>query len=747
MFLIRISTFALWLCLVAVLTPDTVHAEKSYVGAEACRGCHASQYEAWRGSDHFQSMLPATTDHVRGDFSDQRITLGGRTTRFFKAQGKYFIETPNEQGKATKYPVIYTFGYFPLQQYLLETEKGRLQAFDIAWDARPEAEGGQRWYQLQDEAVTDPEHPFFWTGYYQNWNSRCASCHSTNLQKNYDPSTQRFNTSYSDVNVACESCHGPGSEHLALAKAGVLEKQGSGLAALGEQIAFHFGADDAIARPETPATMSRTLDTCGGCHSRRGELNDTTAAKPYHDRFQLEGVEEPLYFSDGQIRDEVFVLGSFLQSKMAQAGVTCTHCHDPHSNQTILPGAQVCSTCHQASVFESDTHTNGHKEADCLDCHMPERIYMQVDARRDHRFHRPDNQHPNSSAPCRACHEDKSPQWLTQALTEWPRRNAASPDSLGDWARINHQLANQSVADVEAAVIGLKNQKWPALLNVALGFKLAGIAPAEAATSAQQLAQSDDPIARRGAAQIAMRLPEETQRKVLTELMDDPSAAVRAEVANAILALPPGVFDSKRTEALLSEYEAQLNQNLDHPGPNLGIAQLAVRRGQPIIAKQAFERAIDIAPAQVSARLSYAEFLRSMGNAKGATRQLERALAIAPDVASVQFAVGLSKIRDKAYQQAIPHLARAAQAEDATPHFAFVYAVALWQTGKRDEAIDALKLSTSRWPEHYDMLVTLAKYAYQQQDSVTFLKVMDKLKQRYPEDATVRQMERLSQGN
>ena len=105
-------------------------------------------------------MQPADENVVLGDFSGTKYIFGKRTSRFFVKDGKYLIETLNDQGKQQTYPVRYVFGYRPLQQYLLETEPGRLQAFDVAWDTRPGSEGGQRWYQLQDESVTDPEHPF-----------------------------------------------------------------------------------------------------------------------------------------------------------------------------------------------------------------------------------------------------------------------------------------------------------------------------------------------------------------------------------------------------------------------------------------------------------------------------------------------------------------------------------------------------------------------------------------------------------
>ncbi|MDG6098427.1 tetratricopeptide repeat protein [Alteromonas sp. ZYF713] len=719
-------------------------AEATFVGAKTCATCHSDETNAWRQSDHYRSMLPATADTVLGSFENTEFTAGNRTTRFFKNQNDYYIETPNDDGESQIFEVKYTFGFNPLQQYLLKTERGRLQAFDIAWDNRSEAEGGQRWYQLQDNTVTDPEHPFFWTGYYQNWNSRCASCHSTNLEKHYDPAMQQFSTTYSDVNVACESCHGPGSDHIDLVKSRQVSAETHGLKELGKQIAFHFTPGDPIARPTEPADSELVLDTCGGCHSRRGEISEPTVDLDYHDLYQLEFLRDQLYFSDGQIRDEVFVLGSFLQSKMARAGVTCSHCHDPHTNKLRLPEAQICSTCHLPSVFASESHTNNHADANCLDCHMPQRTYMQIDERRDHRFHRPSTLHPNSASVCQSCHVGETQAWFDKALKAWPKRNGASYDLSGQWAKLNRGLTEQPASMLPEAVAFVSESALPSLQRIALLEKVAVAAPDEAVEGVLSMVKDDDPMARRGAAQIALSLPPAPQRTILLSLIDDPVTAVRAEVANSILALPVEAFTGAKVEALLSEYQQILSNSLDHPGPNLGIAQLALRRGDADTAGKAYERAISIAPDLVSARLSYADFLRNTGNMAQARLQLEKALVIAPELAGVQFAFALQKIRDKQYEQALPYLQRAAVGDDATGHFAFVYAVALWQTGQRDSALTTLVDANERWPRYYDILVTGAKYSYQVRNVRQFQLFLNELSEYYPKDQATQQLQQLT---
>ena len=721
---------------------SSVNASENYAGAKACITCHKAQGDAWLNSDHYQSMQPADENVVLGDFSGTKYIFGKRTSRFFVKDGKYLIETLNDQGKQQTYPVRYVFGYRPLQQYLLETEPGRLQAFDVAWDTRPGSEGGQRWYQLQDESVTDPEHPFFWTGYYQNWNSRCAACHTTDFEEQFNSETNQYHSTWTDVNVACESCHGPGQEHIQSITDKTYSSDHTGLKDLGEKLIFHFSDGDPIARlQQSPQGPSLALDTCGACHSRRSELQEPSGTEPYHQQFQLEGLNEPLYFSDGQIREEVFVLGSFLQSKMAEAGVTCTNCHDPHTGKTPLPGAQVCSTCHAPTVFAAPEHTNGHEGADCLDCHMPERIYMGVDARRDHRFHRPSPKHPNSSSPCKTCHEDASEGWLTNALKAWPKRKGASPDTLGEWAALNQRLSALDVTAVNAASNLLNNGSLPSLEEAALVEKMVVIAPQRMLEKVSGMTDDDDPIIRQSAARAAASLPEASQYQLLLKLSQDPIRSVRAEVASTLLSLSPQWFSrAPQLTALLEEYQQLLRDSQDHPGANLGLAKIASLQQQIPVAIKHYELALQIDPQHIPSLLSYSDFLRSFGNEDKARRQLELALRYGSDMAAVQFSYGLQKIRDKAYQQALPHLTKAANSTEAIPRYAFVSAVALWQLNYRKDAITVLAEAHTRWPGNYDILVTWAKYAYQLRDVTALKTAVKALGEYYPNDATYKQL-------
>ena len=159
-------------------------------------------------------MQEATQATVLGDFADASFTQYGVTSKFFRKDGRFFVRTDGADGALADFEVKYTFGVHPLQQYLIGFPDGRMQALSIAWDARPREQGGRRWFHLYPDERIDHHDPLHWTRLSQNWNFACAECHSTNLRRNYDAQGDRFATTWSDLSVGCESCHGPGSDHV-----------------------------------------------------------------------------------------------------------------------------------------------------------------------------------------------------------------------------------------------------------------------------------------------------------------------------------------------------------------------------------------------------------------------------------------------------------------------------------------------------------------------------------------------------
>ena len=685
-----------------------------YVGAAACGGCHPAQLAAWRRSDHFQSMRGADEGTVLGDFSDVRVTFNGTETRFLRRGDAHFVETAGDGGERGMYPVRYAFGWRPLQQYLVDAGGGRLQAFDIAWDTRSVDEGGQRWFHLQPEETITPGHPFFWTGHAMNWASHCADCHSTNVVKTPDAKAGGFGIEYAEANVACEACHGPADEHVRLARSGSLaavRHAGFG-AGPARRIAWRLLPDDRIATPQGPGD-AREIDMCGGCHALRTPLVADTAGKPFHEAYRIEFVDEAHYFADGQIREESFVLGSFLQSRMHGRGVTCGDCHDPHSGTLVAEGDGVCAQCHRAEAYDARAH-HGHAPGGpggaCVDCHMPARTYMGVDDRRDHSFPIP---RPSLSAElgvpnaCTGCHEGRTAAWASAMLREW---GFAERDH---WGRLLRRL-RQGDPQAAPALLALIADPTPAALVKASLLAASGnLPPASVQTPLSRGLADLDPLIRRGAAAGIRGLPAPAQWQLLRARVTDGSTGVRFEVATALAgllpALPRGAHEALRE--LFVEHRRSMEASADLSASQRALARLDQALGRSAAARQAFERALAIDPANVPALVDYADFVRRSGGDEAQVGALlRRASTVAPGNTVVNAALGLHLVRSGRGSEGLAALATAGTARDAAPRFIYMYAVGLDSSGDRAAAIATLRRGIERWPWDLDMLATLVLY-------------------------------------
>ena len=459
--------------------PKAAAAPPSFVGSAKCAGCHPKETEAYRASDHARAMEPATDQTVLGSFNEARITHRGVTSTFFRRDGKFLVRTDGPDGKLGEFEITYTFGVDPLQQYLIPFPGGRLQALGLAWDTRPRAQGGQRWFHLYPQEALRPPTPLHWTGREQTWNFQCAECHSTDLRKRYDLATNTYATAWAELTVSCEECHGPGSAHVAWAEARPAGAPPAPGSATG--LVVHPGRGDGawtikdsqrgIAEWTGTARSSAEVDVCARCHARRRPIVDPHPyGQPFLDTHVPALLEPHLYHADGQILGEVYEWGSFVQSRMQRAGVTCADCHEPHRTTLRAPGNAVCAQCHLPAKFDTSAHHHHRPEAEgarCVSCHMPARTYMVVDPRRDHSFPvpRPDLSvalgTPNA---CTGCHANRTASWAAARVAGW----GGAARGTADFART-----------LEAARRGLP-VAGPALAALATDRTQAGIVRATA---------------------------------------------------------------------------------------------------------------------------------------------------------------------------------------------------------------------------------------------------------------------------
>src|SRR5262249_16413377 len=389
----------------AASTTSVAVAPATFVGSETCAGCHRGEADLWRTSQHNLAMDHASEKSVLGDFNDATFDYYGVRSRFFRRDGKFLVETDGPDGKLATFEIKYTFGVDPLQQYLIGFPDGRLQALSIAWDTRPQAMGGQRWFHLYPNDEIKHDDVLHWTQLNQNWNFMCAECHSTGVAKNYDAANDRFATTWAEISVGCEGCHGQGSNHVAWARsqehwwpAEKNKDPGKGLIVRFDErtnVVWHRDPRGNPQRSFTPAVLRKEVETCGFCHARRSEFSESwVPGRPLSDTHVVSALARGLYEADGQMRDvqETCNYGPFKQSKMFAAGGTCSDCHEPHAAKLRTPGDGVCGQCHEPQKYAAATHSH-HEAANpplaCASCHMPARTYMGVDRRHDHSFRIP----------------------------------------------------------------------------------------------------------------------------------------------------------------------------------------------------------------------------------------------------------------------------------------------------------------------------------------------------------------------
>jgi len=688
-----------------------------YVGSEACAKCHGQEHAAWRGSQHQLAMQHATAQSVLGNFDNARFDYAGVRSTFFRRDEKYFVRTDGADGKLAEFEVKYTYGVSPLQQYLIQFPDGRIQALSIVWDTRPKAQGGQRWFHLYpNERITHTD-PLHWTKGSQNWNFMCAECHSTDVRKNYDLATNTFKTTWSEISVGCEACHGAGSTHVEWARKKSAADDKGLVVRFDERAGAQWVMDatTGIAKRSVARTSSKEIETCALCHARRAQIwEGYVPGRPLADTHQPALLRAGLYEADGQMRDEVYNYGSFLQSRMYQAGVTCSDCHDPHSGKLRAPGNGVCFQCHSAEKYGGQAHT-GHpltpELASCPACHMPVREYMVIDPRHDHSFRVP---RPDLSAElgtpnaCNDCHRDKPPQWAAAAIEKWhgPQRKG-----LQNFAPAFH-AARAGLPEAKNLLLQVaQDNGQPEIARATAYAEMAQFLTPTLISEVQRGLHDPDALVRMGTLQGMSQIPVERRWGLANHLLGDPVRTVRVEAASFLAAVPGEQLDAAQRAALdkaIEEYIAVQGVNADRPESHLNLGLLYSRRGARDKAESEYRLALALDPSFVRASVNLADLYRDLGRDAEGETVLREALRIAPEEPALHHALGLLLVRQRRSAEALAELERAARLDPGTARYAYVYAVGLDSIGRRREALKLLEVNHRRHPADRDTLLALA---------------------------------------
>lgn len=715
----------------------------AYVPDERCRECHEAAGQAWRGSHHAKSMMHASEDSVRGDFASRTLRHRGETARFFRRDGKFFVNTQGPDGKPADFEVRYTFGVSPLQQYLVAFPGGRLQALPFAWDTER-----KRWFFVNPEGGAAAGDTLHWTGRYQNWNMMCAECHSTNLRKGYDAEADTYDTRWEAINVGCQSCHGPGADHVAWAEAANAPRPAASVTGgdAGKGLRASFRNVDA--RTE--------VDACGACHSRRQRLTDgASPGEPFLDNYRPELLREGLYHADGQQLDEVFVYGSMLQSRMHQRGVRCTDCHEAHSLKLRAAGNAVCVQCHnptgnarfptlkQAGYDDAGHHFHPPGAgAQCISCHMPAKNYMVVHARPDHSFRvpRPDQSvtlgTPNA---CNQCHADRSARWAADAVARWygPERRwgAGFADAFAA-ARAGRQGATPALMRI------VRDTTEPPIIR-ATAASLLDASRDDARAALLEARDDREPLLRAAAVESLAALPAERRAFLLGGMLRDPVRLVRIEAAQALAGVPRNTIpapDRTAFDAAYAEHATAQAAMADMPATQLNLANESAQRGELAKAELRYRRALQMDPDLSPARTAYAGLLSESGRTADAESLLRAGLRRNPRDATLHHSLGLLLAESGRMSDAAKALGEAARLQPGNARLAYNHGLALQETGRLREAEAMLRQAHTLDAESGDITLALAAILVRKGSPAAAQPLVEQLLARDPGNAQARQL-------
>ncbi len=781
--LVRVAVFALVLLILGVsfvlrgyLTEEPLPFDRSqaiFVGRAVCAECHVREAQAYQGSHHDLAMDVASDETVLGDFSNAELEHHGSVFRMFRRNGDFWVTAEGNDGQMREFKIDYVFGFTPLQQYMVKMDEssepstsssraiGRVQVLRVCWDTKQ-----RRWFHLDPPDVHErlkPEDPLHWTGVAQRWNTFCADCHSTNLLKGFDIASNRYHTTFSEIDVSCEACHGPGSYHAEFAKK-PLAKWKRGIT---------LGLAPMKASPENQ------IQVCAPCHSRRQILREgSLAGDNFYDNFSLSLLTRGVYFADGQVEDEDYIHGSFIQSKMYHKGIRCTDCHDPHTAKLKASGNQVCTNCHQHPTAKYDSpahhfHKTGGPGAQCIDCHMPPTTYMNVDPRHDHsiRIPRPDMSislgTPNA---CTGCHinanriaEEKRGNlrqyldWL-HAAEEGDEEIRAELARLDQWCneacdrwygetrnREEHfafalQSARRRLPQAKDQLVKLINQRGdraPAIARATALNELLTIDPQVASVEGRNNLRDPHPLVRAAAIAATAGMDNRNQRATLLQsLLNDPIRSVRIEAVRGMADSGAGRSGSLATAAYqsaLSELENSLLAMRDRGGAQVALGILAEQHGRNAAALRHYEDAIRIDPHSSGARNNLAALLEQLADehmnrsasttdeirqskdlaqtlrerARNLRREewqlLERDVRLLPKDALLQYRVGLSRYLHDDYSGARSAFESAIELDPHVPGYHLALALLFEKLDDLPAARETLSRGLQFAPDNQDL--------------------------------------------
>jgi predicted CXXCH cytochrome family protein len=672
-------------------TNESIGLSNNYVGDKQCAECHNQEFNEWQGSHHDLAMQIANDSTVLGDFNNVKKIIDG-VTYFFTRKGNDFVVNSKEiDGSENTYTINYTFGVTPLQQYLVDFEDGKKQVLRVTWDVIE-----KKWYHQYSGDSIDPHDWMHWTGVSQNWNTMCAECHSTNLKKNYNIKADSYNTTYSSINVSCESCHGPAEKHVKWAKSGYNSS--------------NENEDNYLVSHNTQISQ---MNSCAPCHARRMKLTQNLEPNiAFENQYIVQNISTEFYHGDGQILGEDYVYGSFLQSQMYHEGVTCTDCHNPHTLELKAQGNRLCLQCHEPKYDSSSHyfHKKGTESAQCINCHMTGQTYMGNDYRRDHSFRvpRPD-QSVNHNTPnaCNQCHSDKSNSWAAKKIVEWygtERENHFSDHLL---LSNKNSLSNSEIQQVNAFITDLN---YPAIAR-ATAIDNIDITSEEQYETILKSLDDPSPLVRYNALNKFDEAPPELRIEIAAKHLSDSTKMVRIGAAELLTGIDGSLLTTiNQTELSRAQSEllTMLQTNADFSIGRLQLGDYYFKKKQYNKAINEYNAAIKKDSLLLAIYPNLATVYSIIGNTQKSLETINLLISKAPEMSRAYYLRGLLNFELNNTNEAVTDLKQAVKLDPSDTRSLYNIATFYYQSKDYSKAEQFTQSALKIEPENRDYQYLLA---------------------------------------
>lgn len=598
--------------------------DSSFLGDETCKTCHAGEFKEWEGSHHDMAMQEVSETSILGDFNNQTFKSQGVVSKFFKKDDDFYTNTEGPDGKNHDYKIEYAFGVTPLQQYIVKFPNGHYQCLRTAWDTKK-----NKWFDLYPDFKVVHSEWLHWSRGGLSWNTMCSDCHSTNVRKNYDQATHSFDTKYAIINVSCEACHGPGKQHVA------------DVEELGDKY-------------EPTGTLKMTVDTapkelvdqCARCHMRREQFSEFYNFEgSMLDHYSPQLITERLYHPDGQILDEDYVYGSFVQSKMYHNNVTCTNCHNAHSLKLKFDGNNLCTQCHVQETYNTPSH-HFHKDdtdgAKCINCHMTGKTYMGNDFRRDHSFRipRPDLSlkygTPNA---CTQCHEDKDDAWAWDNF----KKQYGEPDYKHFSELLAPGITRQENGLVPLTALA-KDTIYPDIARASAVIAMSNYASEGAIKNLLSFLNDESPLVRGASLDVLSEINTTDYVTAFLPLLKDEKRSVRVKAFFAVGGLNElQIPENYKTvyKKVKKEFNTYLDINADFTGGRIKRANYYLKKGDMQSAIACYENALDLDNINNIARTNLANLYYRNGNVDKAEEAFRTIIKQEPEYGQTYYSYAL----------------------------------------------------------------------------------------------------------